>query len=45
MVQGKINAQEPLEDAKIPQKVFRGNRQAHGKGNALTKGNERKYHL
>lgn len=45
MVQGKINDQEPLEDAKIPQKLFRGNRQDHGKRNALTKGNKRKYNL
>lgn len=42
LVQGRINAQGPLGEAKIPQKSFERNRQEHRKGFALTKGNKKK---
>lgn len=39
-VQEGINAQDPLGDAKGPQKLFEGDRRDHGKRDALTKGNK-----
>lgn len=42
---GRINVRDPGGDAKIPQKLYGGDRQDRGQEDALPKGNKREHSL